>query len=54
MIYLPTFLDAALAQIQTTMIEIEERTDGPERLADAYAELDQAYARIVRARKLLK
>lgn len=43
-----------MASIQTTMIELEEWEDAPERVVDAFCELEQAYARVQRARKLLR
>lgn len=48
---LSTYLEVALASVQTTMMEIEKWEDAPEIVADAFCELEQAYARIVLARR---
>ena len=51
---LTTFLDAALASLWTTMMEIQDYEDAPPRVIDAFCELEVAFERVARARKMLR
>ena len=51
---LTTYLDAAMASVQTVMMELHDWEDAPEYVINAYCEMEQAFARISRARKMLR